>query len=120
MCFSLSKNSTRVTLSIALEALAPVATSNDDYDILHQIEYHDIPCGEGCLRPDIVIYSQRILSSEPLKPSVQTSFSVCGPFLPPDTQICPSGAPWCARSVVGDICGRERQARPTARQDAKT
>ena len=53
VCFSLSKKNTSAILSITLETLAPVATSNDDYDILHQIDYHDIPRGEGLLRPDI-------------------------------------------------------------------
>ena len=83
VCLSLSEKNARVILSIALETLA--RRSNDDHDILHQIEYHDIPRGEARLRPDIVTCSQRILSSEQLKLSIQTSFSAWSPSLPPDT-----------------------------------
>jgi len=71
---------------MALETLTRIATSYDDHDILHQIS-PKTPDGEGRLRPDIMTRSQRILSSEPTTGSVQTSFSACSPFPPPNIQI---------------------------------
>ena len=63
----------------------PIATSNDDHNILHhQIGWY--LRGEGHLHRDIVTCSQYILSNGLLTSSVQTSFGACGPLLPSNTQ----------------------------------
>ena len=118
MCFSLSKKNTSVILSITLETLAPVATSNDDYDILHQIDYHDIPRGEGLLRPDI-----DLLPAHAIERTTETENPDIVQRLEP---VSASGYPrfvqWstvvCAK-VVCDTCGRECWARPAACQDVE-
>jgi len=102
-----------------VEVLAPIATSNDDHVILHQIG-RMVSARRGLLAPQ----NRDLLPTHPIertadveRPDVVQRLQPVSAAKHPDFVLVEDSGVRAARR--GNVRGREHQARPVAHQDVK-